>query len=95
MYGDPSLSGEVWSVVDDRPYLSFIINYSTPVHTGYLNRVQIYSVKLGVNIDIQVWRIVRSAANTTFLLVSSHPYVTRQAGGFENTVCTGTLICSQ
>lgn len=92
VYGDPSLEGQIWTEVDNLKYLSFIINYTTPVYDGYINRVQLYSVKAGVNIDIQVWRIIRSAATPTFLLISNQPYLTKQNGGFENTVSSNYVV---
>ena len=87
VYRDTELKGGNWGAVDGVTYLSLILRFDMSIMDGYLNRIQIYSLKKGIKINFQVWREVRSAASgSAFFLISESPHITKTQGGFENTV---------
>ena len=91
VYGRPELEGGVWTDVAQWTYLSIVISFDEPMRRGYLNRIQIYSVRRGIDVQFQIFRNVGSdTGGQQFLVAAEFPYTTRLNDGFENTV---NFIC--
>lgn len=87
VYGRPELEGGVWTDVATWTYLSIFVEFAEPMRRGYLNRIQLYSVRRGINVRFQLFRNVGSEfGGTQFLVAAEFPYTTRLTNGFENTV---------
>ena len=86
--GRPEMTGSEWQNGRTYKYVSLIMKFSNPIYEGYINRLQIYSVRAGVTVRFQIWRMLSNqfGGAKTFLLVSQHEHKTRSVNAFENTV---------